>query len=182
MNPTQADIVAAAESVFDAHGFAATGMDRLTQAAGVSSRTLYKHVGSKTGLMVAVLRARMERFFTECSGNSVDELFFGLQRWMDTEGARGCLFLRALGETGDEQGEVSSVVAEYRNGLRALIMRAVASEIRQEDEAVALQILVIFEGVTSTASYLGNAAVAAGREAAAAAIAARGSTASEPTD
>ena len=52
---TKTQIVVSAEREFDCNGFAATGMDRLTQAAEVSSRTLYKHVGSKTALIVAVV-------------------------------------------------------------------------------------------------------------------------------
>ncbi|MGO1762399.1 MAG: helix-turn-helix domain-containing protein [Halomonas sp.] len=40
-----------AEHLFDWHGFTATGMNRLTHSAGISSRTLYKHAGSKTSLV-----------------------------------------------------------------------------------------------------------------------------------
>ena len=36
--------------------------DRLTKAARMSSRTLYKHVGSKTGLMARVLTECDRRF------------------------------------------------------------------------------------------------------------------------
>ena len=52
---TKNKLISAAGSLFSRHGFNATGMDRLTQAAGMSSRTLYKHAGSKTALIVRVL-------------------------------------------------------------------------------------------------------------------------------
>ena len=54
-NVTTSGIVASAEAVFDRHGFAASGVDRVTAAAGVSTRTLYKHLGNKTGLIVAAV-------------------------------------------------------------------------------------------------------------------------------
>ncbi|TXG90724.1 TetR/AcrR family transcriptional regulator [Rhodococcus rhodnii] len=168
MSTTRTGIVSSAEQVFDRHGFAATGMDRLTEAAGVSTRTLYKHVGSKTGLVAAVLEARAIRFAERVEGvSSVDGLFAALAEWTAAEGARGCLFLRAQGETGGETPEVSAVVDGYRRRLRDAIARFVATEIGRTDDALADQILVLFEGATSAASYLGTDAIDAARHAAA---------------
>lgn len=73
MSTTRTDIVTNCEPVFDRNGFAATGMDALTKATNVSSRTLYKHLGGKTGLTIAVLQARMERFFSTCTASTFDE-------------------------------------------------------------------------------------------------------------
>ena len=39
---TKTKLISAAELLFDRHGFTATGMDKLTQAAGMSSRTLLR--------------------------------------------------------------------------------------------------------------------------------------------
>ncbi|WP_280564575.1 helix-turn-helix domain-containing protein, partial [Chromohalobacter sp. 48-RD10] len=83
-----------AEQLFDRHGFTATGMDRLTQGAGISSRTLYKHVGNKNGLIAAVLNERDRRFHRQVETDSVDALFGALEVWLAQEAARGCLFLR----------------------------------------------------------------------------------------
>ncbi|MBM6590513.1 TetR/AcrR family transcriptional regulator [Brevibacterium sp. RIT 803] len=168
MPTTRTDIVASCEPVFDRHGFAATGMDTLTEAANVSTRTLYKHLGSKAGLTVAVLEARMERFFSTCTASTFDELLTDLERWIEAEGARGCLFLRAQGEADalSAGAGVSTVVAEYRQRLRSLIGRLVISELGREDETVSDELLIIFEGATSTASYLGPQAIIAARSAA----------------
>ena len=59
---TKTKLISAAEQLFDRHGFTATGMDKLTKAAGMSSRTLYKHAGSKTALITDVLKERHRRF------------------------------------------------------------------------------------------------------------------------
>lgn len=167
MTSTRAAIVSSAEHTFDHHGFAATGMDRLTADAGVSTRTLYKHVGSKSRLMVAVLEERAERFLAALPVESVDALFTGLGRWIAEEGSRGCLFLRAQGETGGDDEGVSAAVASYRDRLRALIRRVVASDLGHDDEPLATQALLLFEGATSAAAYLGPQAVERAREAAA---------------
>lgn len=172
MTSTRAAIVSSAERTFDHHGFAATGMDRLTEAAGVSTRTLYKHVGGKSRLMVAVLEERAERIFAALPVGSVDALFAGLGQWVAEEGSRGCLFLRAQGETGGADESVSAAVASYRGRLRALIRRVVAGDLGHDDEPLATQLLLLFEGATSAAAYLGPQAVERAREAAAVLISA----------
>jgi AcrR family transcriptional regulator len=163
-------IITEAERVFDQHGFAGTGVDQLTTAAGVSSRTLYKHLISKTGLIAAVLDARRERFLRELQDRTVDGLFAALADWIAREGARGCLFLRALGEDAGSEPDVAAAVAAYRAQLRATVAQIVERETGARSELLADQLLVLFEGATSAASYRGEVAVEAAREAAAALV------------
>lgn len=174
MSTTRSVIIANCERVFDRNGFAASGIDTLTEAANVSSRTLYKHLGSKAGLTVAVLEARMERFFDTCTASTIGELLTDLERWIEAEGARGCLFLRAQGESASTDASeesatgVSTVVAEYRRRLRELIGRIVVNEVGHDDEALPDELLIVFEGATSAASYQGPRAVTAARRVASA--------------
>ena len=159
-------LIATAEQLFDRHGFTATGMDRLTQAAGISSRTLYKHVGSKNGLMAAVLNERDRRFHRLVSGDSVDALFEALERWFAEEGARGCLFLRAWGETGGGVPEIAEAMTRHKQRLRQHIDDSVMTEIGHRDDELAEAILLLFEGATHAATYRGAAAVEGARRAA----------------
>lgn len=156
-------IIKNAERVFDQNGFAATGMDQVIQAAEVSSRTLYKHVGNKTALIVAVLNERSQRFFTQCQATSVEGLFDALESWTLTEGARGCLFLRANSETGGNIVDVAQAVSAYRTQLRELIENIVADQIGVTDDDLVEQVLVLFEGATSTSTYLGTNAISTAR-------------------
>lgn len=160
-------IIAESELVFDRHGFAGTGVDQLTAAANVSSRTLYKHLGSKTGLIAAVLDARTERFALAFSIHTVDQLFSTLAEWTRAEGARGCLFLRALGEGGESLPEIATTVAAYRELLRATIARVITHETGSDDELLGDQLLTLFEGATTAASYRGERAIEAAKAAAA---------------
>lgn len=161
-------ILCTAEDAFQRHGFAATGMDRLSSAAEVSSRTLYKHVGSKDALIVAVLNQRCGRFLARLDVRSVDDLFQALEDWTNTEGARGCFFLRAESEMGREMPGVVQAVASYRKDLYALVGKVVADDVGQAgQEDLVDKILVLFEGATSAASYRGANAVGAARSVAA---------------
>ncbi|SEA85235.1 TetR/AcrR family transcriptional regulator [Rubrimonas cliftonensis] len=160
-------LLIAAERLFDRHGFTATGVDRLTAAAGMSSRTLYKHAGGKTALIAAVLTERDRRFMRRLDVRSVDALFAALEDWVRVEGARGCLFLRAHGETGGATPEIAEVVMGHKAALRARIAEIVAVDVGDgEDAALAEQILILLEGATAAAVYRGPEAVAAARAAA----------------
>jgi AcrR family transcriptional regulator len=53
-------ILDSAEHLFFTDGIAVTGVDRVADSAGVAIATLYKHVGSKDGLLEAVLARRLQ--------------------------------------------------------------------------------------------------------------------------
>jgi AcrR family transcriptional regulator len=160
-------LVIAAERLFDRHGFTATGMDRLVSAAGMSSRTFYKHVGSKAALVAAVLAERDRRFMRRIDVGSVDALFAALEDWVRAEGARGCLFLRAQGETGGDTPEVSDIVMAHKATFRDRIAGIVAADVGGgADPELAEQIVILVEGATAAAIYRGPEAVAAARAAA----------------
>lgn len=167
MSTTRERIIAEAEPVFSQFGFAATGVDQLTEAAGVSSRTLYKHLGSKAALITGVLDARRGRFLHAFDVTTVDDLFSALASWVRAEGARGCLFLRALGEGGESNPEIVAAVLEYRVQLHQLVGRLVRSDTGTDNDLLTEQLIVLFEGATSAASYRGARAVAAAQTAAA---------------
>lgn len=160
-------IITAAEKLFDRHGYVATGMDRLTEAAGLSSRTLYKHAGSKAQLMAAVLAERDRRFRHRIDVRSVDALFLALEEWIRTEGARGCLFLRARAETGGDTPEIAEVVAAHKAAFRERVGEIVAADLGRDESILAEQVLVLFEGATHAAVYRGPEAISAARAAAA---------------
>lgn len=164
---TKNKLISAAGSLFSRHGFNATGMDRLTQAAGMSSRTLYKHAGSKTALIVRVLEARDQRFFAQMEEQSIKGLFDALDDWLREEGCLGCLFLRAYGETGGDNPQIAAVIRAHKEKTWQTIRRLVASEIGHEDDRLAEQILILFEGATAAAIYRGVGTVATARNTAA---------------
>jgi AcrR family transcriptional regulator len=161
-------LVATAEQLFDRYGFTATGMDRLALAASMSSRTLYKHAGSKTALIAAVLSQRDERFLAQLNVANVDALFQALENWIITEGARGCLFLRAMGETGGDSPEIAEMTRAHKARLFERIQQVVQLEWGSDGgDELAAQIVILLEGATAAAIYRGVEAVATARSIAA---------------
>jgi AcrR family transcriptional regulator len=55
------ELLKSAGEAAKAKGFAATGVDALAEAAGVTSGALYAHFGSKAGLFEALIANEMER-------------------------------------------------------------------------------------------------------------------------
>lgn len=165
-------ILAAAERLFDRHGFVATGMDKLSDTADVSSRTLYKHAGNKVALLSAVLDARSDRFMKAIDVASVDGLFDALEKWLSEEGMRGCMLLRAYAETGGEIPQIAETFIRLKTDFRKRIAAIVTCELGRSDTFLTEQLLVIFEGATVSAVYRGTEAVNAARSAAAALVAA----------
>ncbi|WP_445620291.1 TetR/AcrR family transcriptional regulator [Kushneria sp. Sum13] len=160
-------LVTASEALFDRHGFTATGMDKLTQGAGISSRTLYKHAGSKNALIARVLGERDKRFARRLEVESIDALFKGLEDWVRLEGRRGCLFLRALGETGGDTPEIVDAVLAHKARIAERIAVLVEHDTGHADAMLTEQVIVLFEGATAAAVYRGEQAVAAARQSAA---------------
>lgn len=158
-------LIVAAERLFDRHGYMATGMDRLTEAAGMSSRTLYKHAGSKAQLLARVLEERDRRFMARLEVRTVDALFTALEDWLRVEGTRGCLFLRSRTETGGDTPEIAAAVAAHKEALRQQISKVVALDLGHEDPLLAEQVLVLFEGATHAAIYRSADVASAARSA-----------------
>ncbi|GGO98621.1 TetR family transcriptional regulator [Stakelama pacifica] len=165
-------ILSAAEKLLDRNGFSATSIDRLTDAAGVSSRTFYKHVGSRQALIAAILDARAKRFLAAMPRTGTDALFAALGDWFETQGANGCFFLRAAREIGEGDARAQTRLTAQKQQTLDLIGDCVASDLGRRDDALAGQILILFEGATHAAVYRGRAAVADARAAAATLLAA----------
>ncbi len=165
---TNITLLSTAEQLFDRHGFTATGMDRLAQAANMSSRTLYKHAGSKTRLIAHVLAQRNQRFLEQLNTATVDALFAALERWIAQDGSRGCLFLRALAETGGDIAEISEVALTHKAQLSQRIRHIIRLELGNDNnERLAEALLILIEGATAAAVYRGPEAAVTARELAA---------------
>ncbi|WP_219929827.1 TetR/AcrR family transcriptional regulator [Teichococcus aestuarii] len=184
------DIIAAAVAAFEADGFRGLGVDRVLAPSGASTRTLYKHFGSKEGLVLAVLEERHRRFAEaleaaapegagEGSGaEPVAVLFDTLRRWLGEHGARGCMLLRARAEYAGASDEIVALVRRQKQEFRALVATRVAAALGREDARLATQIWLLFEGATAAASVAEPEVVEAAKAAAAALLgAARGAAA-----
>lgn len=151
------EMIVSAAYIFDTEGFRGVGIDRLIAPSGVSTRTLYKHFGSRDGLVLAVLKARHQTFMNQLIAEYSDEdpvgsIFDTQRNWMVEHGARGCMLLRARSEYASANDEIVSLVHAQKNEFRGEISRRVRSALGQDDEGLCCQIWLLFEGAVASAA------------------------------
>ncbi|SCY92500.1 TetR/AcrR family transcriptional regulator [Paracoccus tibetensis] len=168
------EIITGAMKTFEEHGFRGIGVDAVLLPSGASTRTLYKHFGSRDGLVLAVVEQRHHAFMErlrEDPESGVPGLFVALAVWLAEFGARGCMLLRAHGEYAGDSAEIAEAVRVQKTEFLGEIGRRVELELGRPDEALSLQIWLLFEGATAAASVAGLDVVQAAGEAAAALLA-----------
>ncbi|MEO3792429.1 TetR/AcrR family transcriptional regulator [Nonomuraea sp. B10E15] len=158
---TRATILHAATAVLYERGLDGIGVAELCARIGVSKETLYRHFGTKDGLVEAVLKARSERVThwlasaAEAAGDDPRDqlaaLFDALQQWYDDPVFRGCAMLNAAA-----QHHVEAVRAitrrhldRYLELLTGIADRAGAAQ----PHLLGRQLLMLVEGATVVAAH-----------------------------
>lgn len=103
---TAEHIVTAAFRLFYRQGFHATGVDQLSQEAGMTKKTLYRHFPTKEHLVAAALQYRDDAFMAQLSAHlsqaevtarPLAYLDF-IDRWTAQPDFHGCAFINAAAE------------------------------------------------------------------------------------
>lgn len=157
-------MITGAVRIFEAEGFRGIGIDRVIAPSGVSTRTLYKHFGSRDGLVLAVLEARHSAFMDLLEGDDGDAdpvaiLFDTLRDWMDANGSRGCMLLRARSEYASASEAIVSLVHQQKDAFRTEVARRVRIALGGDDAQLTTQIWLLFEGATAAASVSSAAVI-----------------------
>lgn len=162
------EIIDGATRLFEAEGFRGIGIDRVIAPSGASTRTLYKHFGSRDGLVLAVLEARHRAFMDrlQMHPGSIDALFDTLREWVEEHGTLGCMLLRARSEYGQASDEIVSLVDRQKAEFRNEVAERVRLAFGQSDERLTRQIWLMFEGATAAASIAGASVIDDAKEAA----------------
>lgn len=160
-----------AAQVFEKEGFRGIGVDRVLAAVGASTRTLYKHFGSRDGLVIAVLEARHRAFMAQlaqapANAHPVGAFFDTLKAWTEGHGARGCMLLRARSEYGAVNDDIVALSTRQKGEYRDEIARRVQRVLGHDDARLSTQVWILLEGATAAASIAGVAAIDDAREAA----------------
>ncbi|WP_374454492.1 TetR/AcrR family transcriptional regulator [Nocardioides sp.] len=159
---TRERILDTAERLFFADGIGVTGVDRVAAEAGVAIATLYQHVGSKDGLLAAVLDRRLAAWTTQWEASieaatspraRLLALFDALAEFRRTSGTtQWCAFLATASErpSGDPDDPVELLVLADTSVL-ATRLRALAREAEVADvDAVVDQLLVVYNGALAS--------------------------------
>ncbi|OLT06008.1 TetR family transcriptional regulator [Pseudonocardia sp. CNS-004] len=179
---TRAAIVDAATPLLYERGLDGVGVAELCARLGVSRETLYRHFGTKGGLVQAVLQARSDRVHrwmaaavTAAGADPADQLaavFDALGEWYREPTFRGCAMVNAAAQHHDDP--VRAITARHLDRYLDLLSGIAARAGAADPGALGRQLLMLVEGATVVATHHGAAAGTAeqAREAALALLAA----------
>jgi len=162
-------ILETADRLFYRQGIRAIGVDTVAGEIGISKRTLYNHYPSKDALIAAYLSRRLVEL--EVTDRPPLEQILGafdrLERSVASRRFRGCPFVNAVAELGQEIPEINRLAIAFKE-RRRLWFRDLLSRLGVADAAgVATQLAVLLDGAIAASLVRGDPAfVRAARDAA----------------
>lgn len=165
---TAAHITRTALNLFYRHGFHASGVDLLSQEAGVTKRTLYRHFPTKDALIAAALDLRHEQFmsgmqaFVESAPAQQRPLAYieFIARWAASHDFHGCAFINAAAEFSQATAAPHMQAAQHKSEVQGYLMTLCETAAVQNPELISMQLFLIGEGVIVSSQVNGfNAAV-----------------------
>ncbi|MEU6742263.1 TetR/AcrR family transcriptional regulator [Streptosporangium sandarakinum] len=163
INParTRAAIVEEAIPLLYERGLDGIGVAELCARVGVSKETLYRHFGTKEGLIEAVLQERSERvtrWLAEAVAavgddprNQLAAVFDALQEWYGDPAFRGCAMLNAAAQHHVEA--VRAITARHLDRHLELLTGIARRSGAAHPHLLGRQLLMLFEGATVVAAH-----------------------------
>lgn len=129
MSKSAQKILNVAEQLFNEHSFVAVGVDLIRDESGCSKTTLYTYFKNKQQLVCSVLQQRdlrfresLTTFVAEHRGlEALEKIFVWHQNWFQTGHFKGCLFVRAVGESSQQDLELIEIAKQHKLWLRNFI-------------------------------------------------------------
>ncbi|MFJ6080306.1 TetR/AcrR family transcriptional regulator [Streptomyces sp. NPDC092369] len=158
---TRAALLASATAILYERGLDGVGVAELCRAVGASKETLYRHFGSKDGLVEAVLTARSDRVVHWLTA-TVEEagpdpraqlgaLFDALGTWYRQPGFRGCAIVNAATQ---HHAPPAGPVADRHLGRYQDLLTTIAERAGAPEPArLGRQLLILLEGATVVADH-----------------------------
>ncbi len=156
MSKKRDQLVETALELFSRHGYHATGIDKVLEAASVAKMTMYKHFRSKEELILAALRLRDERwrnrFMRGVEKRAKDPhgrllaMFDQLGEWFADEGFCGCMFINASAEYADHADPIHAASAEHKRLVEKYVRDLAEHAGASEPGVLATQLSLLMEG------------------------------------
>lgn len=161
---TRATIIESATRLLYEHGLDGIGVAGLCASIGMSKETLYRHFGSKEGLVEAVLEARSERilrWLDDAVARGGDDpesqlaaMFDALGHWYAEPGFRGCAVMNAV--TQQRVTRLRPVAVRHLDRLLSIFADIAARAGAGNPVGLARQLLALMEGATVLADHHGD--------------------------
>lgn len=162
-------LLAAADELFYREGINNVGIDRVIAHAGVAKASLYANFQGKDGLVRAYLEGKhetrkarvLERIARHRSPRErLLAIFDGFAETLAKPGYNGCAFVRASSEL-LESGPARAVSDEARAWLRELITGLAREAGARRPQALADQLVLLYDGAATAAQMDRSAGAAA---------------------
>ncbi|PIJ50074.1 TetR family transcriptional regulator [Erwinia sp. OLTSP20] len=150
--PARERILYQASALFYQAGIRATGIDRIIAEAGVTKVTFYRHFPSKQDLIIAFLQRRHQCWLAAFSAQLTEALAQGqsfdralgttLLSWFQEERFRGCAFINAAAELGNDNPQCMALVQMHKQQMYSEI----ASALRAQPQWVIQSVCMLVEG------------------------------------
>jgi AcrR family transcriptional regulator len=166
-------ILETADRLFYRQGIRAIGVDTVAGEIGISKRTLYNHYPSKDTLIAAYLSRRLVEL--EVTDRPPLEQILGafdrLERSVASRRFRGCPFVNAVAELGQEVPEINRLAIAFKERRRLWFGDLLSRLSVADADRLATQLAVLLDGAIAASLVRGDPAfVRAAREAAVALI------------
>jgi len=167
--PMKERILDTAERLFYGAGIRATGVDTIAAEVGISKRTLYNHFPSKDALVAAYLkRGFLEQHPSERPPlEQILRTFDRLEKGFASRDFRGCRFVNAVAELGEDDRAARKIAIDFKEGRRLWLRERLIAIGAQDADALATQLAMLVDGAIAMAMVRGEPTMA--RQAASAA-------------
>ena len=150
---TRAKILETIDRLFYRQGIRAVGVDTIVAELGISKKTLYRYFRSKSEMIESYLRGRFRPFPTDSDKPPAEQIlanFAWLERSLSSKKEyRGCAYLNALAELGEDERESRDLAAHFKESRR-LWFRDLLSQLDVDDpDTLATQLSLLVDGAYS---------------------------------
>ena len=141
-------ILETADRLFYQRGIRAVGVDTIAAEIGISKRTLYNHFPSKQALVAAYLARRFvePRPSDKAPIEQILGTFDRLERGFASKGFRGCPFVNAVAELGNEDRKVKKIATAFKESRRQWFRDLLIQLGATDAEALATQLALLVDG------------------------------------
>jgi AcrR family transcriptional regulator len=131
---------------------------------------MYRAFRSKDEIVVAYLKRRdlawqdaLQRYVEERSSVPVEQLllvFEAHERFLSSDGARGCAFQHAFAELSSSHPEAADIARAHKLRIQAYLLNRARAAGVKDPARVATQLLVLSEGALTVGALTGDPSVA----------------------
>jgi AcrR family transcriptional regulator len=151
--PMKERILDTAERLFYRAGIRATGVDTIAAEVGISKRTLYNHFPSKDELIAAYLK---RGFYAQKASERppVEQIlrtFDRLEKGFAERNFRGCRFVNAVAELGEDDRAARKIAVDFKEGRRLWYRERLIAIGAKDADQLATQLALLVDGAIAMA-------------------------------